>query len=976
MEKALDIGPDRWRDVSRIFAAAAGLEGPSRQTYLDGACQHDSALRAEVESLLGAHDKAGSFGNGPVLASATVKRLAPDSQLGPFRIESLLGAGGMGEVYRAYDTKLHRAVAIKVLPDSFAQDPNRLARFEEEARALAALNHPHIGAIYGVEESAGVAALVLELVEGPTLAERLTLGPLRFEEVVWIARQLAEGLEAAHERGIVHRDLKPANIKITPDGTVKILDFGLAKTARSLPGAPSTPSPATIAREATQFGMVLGTVGYMSPEQARGQPVDKRTDIWAFGCLLFEMCAHQPPFGGATISDAQAAVIEREPDWELLRAGTPTNLVRLLRRCLTKDPKLRLRDIGEARIAIETGEDTAIAHVPARSLTRLVAAVSIASTLVLAAVLGVVLYRTSAPRSRPAPPARFEVSPPQEGFFTFNPAQTFFAVSPDGSQLAFLASTESDPLLTGVNRIWVRAMSDPKAQPLNGTDGATSPFWSPDGRSLAFFADGKLKRIDLSAGSPVTVCDLPCAGLTNGTWGVSDPRDPAGAGGVILLGNIHGTSISAVAAGGGTPREIVIADQSKGEARVHWPTFLPDGKRFLYTVRLTNGDGELRLARLRIDDQELPQLDGSPQTLMPVSSNTQWIEPDTVLFVRESVLMAQRVNLKAAKTVGEPFSIANQVEYHFTTSRATFSASHSGSIAYHAGGDLKQLVWVDRNGNERETIGNPADYDNSTRLSHDGRVLLTARRRPGLGTLDIWRHNLIRGMEEQLTTGRGSELTPLLVDGERAIIFAGDSAGTVPHLYRRDLATGVEKPILPPGSQQLVMDLLPGGRSVAYAERQVGGFKIFQLPLTAGASPAPPAPLLPPHFNALGMRVSPDGRALAFLGGRGGRDLYVAPLPMTSDPELAARKVSSPPRWSADGRQLYYMDGQRSMMTILVRTSPSLTVGMPVKLFEVKRSASLAEVSSDGRFLLMVSLARASQNPIVVGTAAISSGRQ
>ena len=430
-------------------------------------------------------------------------------------------------------------------------------------------------------------------------------------------------------------------------------------------------------------------------------------------------------------------------------------------------------------------------------------------------------------------------------------------------------------------------------------------------------------------------------------------------------------------AGGGTPREIVIADQSKGETRVHWPTFLPDGKRFLYTARLTNGDGELRLARLRIDDQELrvPQLDGSTQTVMPLSSNTQWIEPNIVLFVRESVLMAQRVDLEAPKTVGEPFSIANQVEYFFTTSRAMFSASHSGSIAYHAGGDLQQLVWVDRNGNESGTVGNPADYDNSTRLSHDGRVLLTARRQPGLGTFDIWRHNLIRGTDEQLTRGRGSELTPLLVDGERAIIFAGDSAGTVPHLFRKDLLTGVEKPILPPGSQQLVMDVLPGGRAVAYAERQNdGGFRIFQLPLTAGASPAP---LLPPHVNALGMRVSPDGRALAFLGGRvPRRDLYVAPLPMTSGPELVARNVSSPSRWSADGRQLYYVDSERSMMTISVRTSPSLTVGMPVKLFEFKRSASLAEVSHDGRFLLMVSLVRASQKPIVVDTAAISSGRQ
>ena len=350
----------------------------------------------------------------------------------------------------AYDTKLHRAVAIKVLPDSFAQDPNRLARFEEEARALAALNHPHVGAIYGLEESAGVVALVLELVEGPTLAERLAIGPLPFDEVVRIARQFAEGLEAAHERGIVHRDLKPANIKITPDGNVKILDFGLAKTAGSPPGAALTPAT-TSPRDATQSGTVLGTVGYMSPEQARGQAVDKRTDIWAYGCVLFEMCAHQPPFAGATISDAQAAVIEREPDWELLRAGTPANLVRLLRRCLTKDPKLRLRDIGEARIALEHGTDTADVA-PRSDRRRLATVAAIAAILATAASLAIAFAILGPPRPNPsasASPARFEVPPPEGTVFNRNPGRTFFALSPDGLQLAFIAATDRSGLQVG-----------------------------------------------------------------------------------------------------------------------------------------------------------------------------------------------------------------------------------------------------------------------------------------------------------------------------------------------------------------------------------------------------------------------------------------------------------------------------------------------------------------------------------------------
>ena len=357
MTERLDISPDRWPDVSRVFSAAVGVDKSARHAYLDEACRNDAALRVTVDSMLRAHDEAGSFGDTPAFVPpGAVKRLAPGTQLGPFRIETLLGAGGMGEVYRAHDTKLQRAVAIKVLPDSFAHDADRRSRFEAEARALAALNHPHIGAIYGVEESEGVVALVLELVEGVTLDERLAAGPIAFDEIRRIARQLAEGLEAAHDRGIVHRDFKPGNIKITPDGNVKILDFGLAKIDDSQIGIATLSSPSG-SRHATQVGAVVGTAGYMSPEQAAGLAVDKRTDIWAFGCVLFRMCARQPPFTGATVTDALKAVIAGEPDWDLLPASTPPYLVRTLRRCLTKDPKLRLRDIGEARIALDLGDD-------------------------------------------------------------------------------------------------------------------------------------------------------------------------------------------------------------------------------------------------------------------------------------------------------------------------------------------------------------------------------------------------------------------------------------------------------------------------------------------------------------------------------------------------------------------------------------------------------------------------------------------
>ena len=879
MTERLDISPDQWPDVSRVFSAAVGVDKGARKAYLDEACRDDAALRVTVDSMLRAHDEAGSFGDTPAFVPpGTVKRLAPGTQVGPFRIETLLGAGGMGEVYRAHDTKLQRAVAIKVLPDSFAHDADRRSRFEAEARALAALNHPHIGAIYGVEESEGVVSLVLELVDGVTLDERLAAGPIGFDEVRRIARQLADGLEAAHDRGIVHRDFKPGNIKITPDGNVKILDFGLAKIDDSQGGIATLSSPSG-SRHATQVGAVVGTARYMSPEQAQGLAVDKRTDIWAFGCVLFRMCARQPPFTGSTVTDALEAVIAGEPDWDLLPASTPPYLVRTLHRCLTKDPKLRLRDIGEARITLDLGDAADAAGVQTRAPRHLLSTVAIATTIALAASLAFIL-------SRPPPAtsaARFQVLPPEESLFDFHPAQNFLALSPDGSQLAFLASTgpaRFDP--SESSRIWLRAMTDLEARPLQGTEGATAVFWSPNGRSLAFFAEGKLKRFDLPAGPAVPLCDLPDA--RHGTWGAQDD---------ILLGHSDGRAISAVPAAGGVPRTVLIPNHVLGDVRVHWPWFLPDGKHFLFTARRNDGEGDLRIG----------QLDGSTHTVMRVSSNAQWVDPDLVVFAREGALMAQRVDLKQSRPVGEPFPIADRVEYFFTTSRAMFSVSRTGTIAYHPGGDLMQLVWADRNGNEIGTISKPADYHpGSSRLSRDERKLLTARRQPGPGGYDIWRLDLDRGTDEQLTFGRGSEVTPVWIDGERSIIFAGDSAGSLPHLFRRDLASGTEQQILPAGSQQLVMDVLPGGRAVAYGERRAAGFKILQLPLMAGASPTP---LLPPQFNSVWLRVSPDGRAIAFRAGRQGRELYVAPFPITSEPVLAGKGVWSGPRWSADGRQLY-----------------------------------------------------------------------
>ena len=945
----IDVNPERWSDVSRLFSVAVDLDPAARDAYLVEACSGDAALRAAVESLLVAHDAAGSFGDKPVVdAAAAPKRLAPGDVLGSFRIESLLGAGGMGEVYRAYDTKLRRSVALKVLPDSFAADPDRRIRFEEEAQALAALNHPHIGAIYGIEDSGDVAALVLELVDGVTLAERLAVGPLPFEEITTIARQLADGLEAAHERGIVHRDFKPANIKITTDGTVKILDFGLAKAA----GEPApmkrfnspfdSPAPS---RDATAAGVIVGTAAYMSPEQARGGRVDKRADIWAFGCVLFEMCALRPPFAARSVGQILSAVMEREPDWRQLRPGTPPAVSRVLRRALIKDPKLRMRDIGEARITLASGDDPEVLPGRNRSLAIVAGAVVLASLIALLAVFA----------SRPtAPPSKvvFEVPPPREAAFRMHPATTFFALSPDGARLAFLTSVENSS--PGLGGIWIREMTEIDAKLLVGTEKARALFWSHDGLSLAFVAEDKLKRYDFGAGKVLPICDLPKAPGWHGTWGTRD---------VILLANGDSTEIRSVAASGGTPLTTLLkSDESNGERRVHWPWFLPGGTHFLYTSRRADkDDGQLRLG----------SLDGKSQLIMSATSNAQWVDPDLVIFARDGVLMGQRVDLNAVRSVGAPFTIAERVNYFATTSRAMFSTSRTGDVAYHTRAELAQIVLTDLAGNELRKIGPPADYSSpSARLSPDESSLVTAHRQSGSDAYVVWRYDVTRREPgEPLTQGRASTLAPIWIDKGRGIVFAADSEGAVPNLFRRDLVTGHEEQLLPPDTQRIPAGVFPDG-SIAYLDALRGeGFQMFRLPMNPRGSPS----RLRRSVRSISeLELSPDGLAMAYSEANDvSRDLYVSLVNGTSPRLRFAQGVRRMPRWSHDGAYLYFVGRDDTITRVPVQTAPQLTVQKARPLFKAKGGTSLLDISSDEKLLLMVPLMRDADQPIVVGRHAI-----
>jgi eukaryotic-like serine/threonine-protein kinase len=545
---------------------------------------------------------------------------APGDTLGPYEIISALGEGGMGEVYRARDRKLHRDVAIKVLPDSLSADPDRVARFERESHVLASLNHPNIAHIYGVEETNGMRALVLELVEGPTLADRIAQGALRLDEALQIARQIAEALEAAHDLGIIHRDLKPANVKLRPDGTVKVLDFGLAKALEPASGtrADITASPTIMAPSMTRMGIVLGTVGYMSPEQARGESVDKRADIWAFGVVFYEMLTATPLFVRQTVADTVAAVLDFEPDW----SRVPAKARPMLQACLQKHPKRRLRDIADSQLLFDSHTEREAASGSQRSQRSWIAWSLAAVGLIAAAIFAWAPWRIALPA---AEPIRFQVSAPGD-----LPASAASAISPNGRYLAFLSSG-SDRVM----RVWVRDLRSLEDRPLQGTEigqAAPPPFWSPDSRFIAYDAGGALKKVDVSGGLAQTICEVRQAAV-GGSWN---------RGGVILFGDISG-GIMRVSDAGGVPSSITKLDSPRNESAHLTPVFLPDGRHFFY-LRVSRKNPEqtgifLGSLDLRPEEQSSQRLVAT--TTSPIYARSSDGRFGKLLFLRDGNLMAQ-----------------------------------------------------------------------------------------------------------------------------------------------------------------------------------------------------------------------------------------------------------------------------------------------------------------------------------------------
>jgi serine/threonine protein kinase/Tol biopolymer transport system component len=916
--------PERWRRITEIFHAALARE-PDRQTaFLAGACGDDSSLRREVEALIAGHHQAEAFGEAPIMN--VERRLQPGEFLGTYRIERLIDAGGMGEVYCATDTKLGREVAIKVLPHDVAASPDRLARFTREAQLLAALNHPHIAAIYGIEDTSDVRALVLELVDGETLARRLSRAPLPITDASRLAMQIAEALAAAHARGIVHRDLKPANIMITAAGSVKVLDFGLAKISAARLPDPGRP------HAGTRSGVIAGSPAYMSPEQARGRPVDKQTDIWAFGCVLYEMLTARAAFGADTASDTLVKVLEREPDWTALPAGTPAAIERLLWRCLEKDPDDRLHDIADARLEIRDAAPSARGRTDdtgARtSRAPLMAWATVAS---LAAV--VLWFLVMNDRN----PSREQVD---EGVVQFhltlpeNLSPSYAAVSPDERQVAFDG-------FDGGQAIWLRSLDAADAARVSGAERGWQPFWSPDGARLGFFARGSLKVIEpAGAAPPVTIVSAPVH--QGGSFGGRDT--------ILFASN---SRLFTVPASGGTASALEIDDSAGGVSHQSFPQFLPDERRFIY--HSSKDGGAVRIGSL--DASSTTHLVDSPYP-------ARYAEP-YLLFVRGTALMAQRLDRSTLALQGTAAAVIPQVVPRSLAALPVFSASGTRVLTARTTGidSGARLEWFDRGGRSIGAIAQPpgVEYINPAHSPRDDRVAVN-RMDPETGNWDIWIIDKARGIQSRVTLDAAQDSDAVWSPDGKEIVF-GSTRGGHAALYRKTVDSSEREQVLAEmdGFRGIVpTDWSPDRRHILFSPYHASGVAgtVWVLAVGAGATATPL--LAEPGFVQYGARFSPDGKWFAYSSAESGTfEVYVRPF-MRAGPKIQVSKGGGThPRWTRNGRELVYgvagtgvAAAEVTLEDNAVRVgAPRIVVSSPV--LEAIDFRTHYDVSPDGqRFLL------------------------
>jgi serine/threonine-protein kinase len=958
-----------------LFGEAVQLaRGPEREAFLNQACAGNEALRGRLEALLQAHESPDSFLEPPVRREGKPgKSSLVGEHLGLYEVEELIGAGGMGEVYKARDQRLQRVVALKVLPAESSLDSEKLARLEREARMLAALNHPNIATIHGLEESTGTRFLVLELVEGQTLAQRLKRGRMALEETLVLCREIAEGLEAAHEKGIVHRDLKPANIKITPDGKVKILDFGLAKEFRqeALPLAPAR-GP-TLTEQMNHPGAILGTAAYMSPEQAKGKPVDKRTDIWAFGCVLYECLTGEKAFAGETITEIFAAILTRDPNWQALPAATPWKVKDLVHRCLQKELKDRLHDIADARIELE--EQEALPREPLPMGQRLRPGWLFAaglSALGIGLLIGAAVMNYLKPgTSRVAQPAvrslvKLETGQWLEGrrchspYGIEQPTRTAMVLSSDGRFIVYSAVKEN-PGAQDKGCLYLRRLDQLEPKSIAGTEGGISPFLSPDDRWVGFWADGKLMKVPVEGGVPAILCEVPAP--FGFSWGADQ---------MIVFPLVQGQyGLSRVSSAGGSVENLTVPDRSKGEWDHRLPYCLPGGKGILFTIMHDPWDrhpgvGVMELARRKW------------RVLLEDGADARYVATGHLAYLRQGTLMVVPFDLGKLEVTGQPVpAVANIAQGlnsgngTFDTAAGQFSISASGTMVYVAGGIFPNredsLVWVDRQG-KAETIAPFKAPFCSPRLSPDGRQIAYS----SLGMeWSAWIFDLNRGTATRLTSEGIADWVTWTPDGQR--VAFGWHKTVVRNIYWQPVnGSAPMERLTQSENMQFPGSWSPDGGTLAFVEyNHEGGSEIHLLNVRDRSVRT----YLSSRFSLRYPEFSPDGRWMAYTSDESGRfEVYVQPFPGGGGKWQISSEGGREPLWARNGRELFYRSGPAEVppsqvWLVDVQTGSGFTASKPRLLFEQPGYASRHpirgwDISPDGERFLMVKLEERKPQPV------------
>ena len=872
-----------------------------------------------------------------------------DESIAGYRIVSKLGAGGMGEVWRAEDTKLGRQVALKVLPVEFAEDDDRLARFEREAKVLASLNHPNIAHLYGLEsiasgtdadsDAGAITFLAMELVEGEDLSERIKRGPIPVDEAIPIALQIAQALEAAHQQGIVHRDLKPANIKLTSDGTVKVLDFGLAKAWEAESTDHSLSLSPTMTQHATAAGIILGTAGYMAPEQAAGQGTDTRADVWSFGVVLWEMLTGSKLFDGETVSHVLAAVLTAEPDLASLPDETPPKIVDLIARCLRKKPKMRVQAIGDVRIALEeylADPKGSVEPIPApitetpdspawkRSLPWLVAGA------LLVALAAAILLRPA-----PEPLVVKATIPPPEGMqFDLRPASPGPAVvSPDGSKIAFTALDEN-----GRTRVFIRRLDAGKAHALSGTEGAQYPFWAPDSRWLGFFTqpDDVLRKIDTNGGPPITLC--PASNGKGGSWSPD---------GVIVFSGDASSGLSRVPVSGGEPVELTVRDTDRHNSH-RFPWFLPDGRHFLFVGRGVAGEESTIM---------VGSLDGGdPVPLMNNESQAIYASGH-IMFVRDQTLMAQEFDPDSLTMTGEAFPVAEDVLVVPGASLAVFGASANGVLTFQTGSAIAEttLEWRDRSGRSEGSLGDAALY-RLARISPDEGHVMVQVVDVESGTQDLWVYEVDRGIRTRFTFDPLADVSPVWSPDGETVYFSSNRGGKF-DIYRKPLSgVGEAELVAEFEGNAFPSSVSPDHRLLAVGTdgADTGDIQIVDLEQGGEARV-----FRQTEFNEGGAVISPDGRWAAYHSDEGGDfAVFVTTFPKESRKWQVSTAQGVYPEWRDDGREIVYTDYNGMLHAVKVDGSgTTFKVGESETLFAIEppdQGGSFFSLSTDAERILVI----------------------